>query len=72
MWFEAISGLKINLEKTEIILIGGVANVEDLALVLGYRIGNLPTSYLGLALGAPFNASRVWDVVEERDFGKDW
>ena len=71
MWFEAISGLKINLEKTEIILIGGVANVEDLALVLGYRIRNLPTSYLGLPLGAPFNSSRVWDVVEERDFGKD-
>lgn len=31
MWFEVISVLKINLEKSELILIGRVANVEVLA-----------------------------------------
>ena len=40
--------------------------MEDVILVLGYRIGKLSTSYLGLPLGAPFKSSRVRDVVEER------
>ncbi|RVX14381.1 putative ribonuclease H protein [Vitis vinifera] len=62
----AISGLKINMEKSEIIPTGGVANVEDFALVLGYRIGKLPTSYLGFPLGAPFKSSRIWDAMKER------
>ena len=66
MWFEAILGLKINLSKSEIILVGGVTNVESLARKLGCRIGALPTSYLGLPLGAPHNSVSVWDVIEER------
>ena len=66
MWFEAISDLKINMEKSEIIPTEGVANVEDLALVLGYRIGKLSTSYLGFPLGAPFKSSRIWDAMKER------
>ena len=63
---EVISDLKINLEKSKIIPIGGVANVEDLVLVLGYKIGKWPTSYLDFPLGALFKPSRVWDVVKER------
>lgn len=35
IWFEAILGLKINLQKSEVIFIGKVANVEDLATKLG-------------------------------------
>ena len=66
MWFETISGLKINLSKSEIILVGGVTNVESLARELGCRIGALPTSYLGLPLGAPHNSVLMWDVIEER------
>ena len=65
MWFEAIFGLKNNLDKGEVILLGGIANAKNPALVLECRIGKLPTSYLGLPLGASFN-SKVWDVVEER------
>ena len=52
MWFEAMSGLKINLNKSEIIPIGPVANVEELASELGCKVGSLPTSYLGFPLGA--------------------
>ena len=40
--------------------------MEQLALVLGYRIGKLPTFYFGFSLGASYKFSRVWDVVEER------
>ena len=64
MWFEAMSGLKINLEKSE--PIGEVLNLEDLVRALGCKEGFLPSTYLGLPLGAPFKSSRVLDGVEER------
>ena len=66
MWFEAISGLKVNPSKTEAIPVGEGIPMETLALVLGCKIGSLPTSYLGLPLGAPYKSTRVWDAVEER------
>ena len=66
MWFEACSGLKINLEKSELIPVGRVHNIEGLALELGCKVGRLPSYYLGLPLGAPFNSLAVWDGVEER------
>ncbi|RVX20582.1 putative ribonuclease H protein [Vitis vinifera] len=66
MWFEVISGLKVNLSKTEAIPVGEGFPMETLASVLGCKIGSLPTSYLGLPLGAPYKSTRVWDVVEER------
>ncbi|KAJ9708014.1 hypothetical protein PVL29_000195 [Vitis rotundifolia] len=66
MWFEAISGLKVNLSKTEAIPVGEGIPMETLASVLGCKIGSLPTTYLGLPLGAPYKSTRVWDAVEER------
>ena len=48
MWFEAISGLKINLEKSELIPVGEVNDIEELALKMGCKEGGLPSSYLGL------------------------
>ncbi|RVW16810.1 putative ribonuclease H protein [Vitis vinifera] len=66
MWFEAISGLKVNLNKTKAIPVGEGIPMETLAVVLGCKIGSLPTSYLGLPLGAPYKSIRVWDAVEER------
>ncbi|KAL6331800.1 hypothetical protein AAG906_020143 [Vitis piasezkii] len=35
MWFEAVSGLRINLEKCELILVGRVENIDDLAMDFG-------------------------------------
>ena len=66
MRFEAMSGLRINLNKSEIIPIGAVDNVVELSLELGCGIGSLPTSYLGLPLGASHKATRVWKSVKER------
>ena len=59
MWFEAVSGLKINLEKSEFIPIERVENIDDLALDFGCRVGSLPSTYLGLPLGAPFKSVTV-------------
>ncbi|KAJ9677624.1 hypothetical protein PVL29_022550 [Vitis rotundifolia] len=64
--FEVVSGLKINLQKSEIIPVGEVEEVDRAAAVFGCKVGNLPTTYLGLPLGAPHNSCRVWDGVEER------
>ncbi|RVW69837.1 putative ribonuclease H protein [Vitis vinifera] len=66
MWFEAILGLKVNLSKTEAFPVGEDIHMETLASVLGCKIGSLPTTYLGLPLGAPYKSTRVWDTVEER------
>ena len=51
MWFEAVSRLRINLSKSEIIPVGTVTNVETVAIELGCGVGSLPITYLGLPLG---------------------
>lgn len=66
MWSEAISGLKVNLEKSELIPMGSVENVEELAQEFGYKVDTLPSSYLGLSLGAPYKFVSVWEGVKER------
>ena len=66
MWFEVISGLRINLDKSEIIPMGKVENLKVLALELERKVGKLPPIYLGLPLGAPHKSVAVWDGVEER------
>ena len=50
MWFKAYSSLRINLEKSEPILVGRVDNIDDLALELGCKVGGLPFCYLGIPL----------------------
>ena len=54
IWFEAMSGLKINLGKSELVPVGAVHNIELLVAVLDCKQGSLPTKYLGLPLGAKF------------------
>ena len=66
MWFEVVLDLRINLEKSELISVGRVENIDDVALDFGCRVGSLPSTYLGLLLGAPFKLVTVLDGVEER------
>ncbi|RVW71359.1 putative ribonuclease H protein [Vitis vinifera] len=66
MWFEAMTGLKVNLDKSEIIAVGRVENVEEVALEFGCKVSRLPSTYLGLPLGARFKEVATWDGVEER------
>ena len=66
MWFESISGLRINLNKSEIIYVGSIAEVDSLALDLRCKVGTLPSTYLGLPLGAPHKSVTVLDGIEER------
>jgi hypothetical protein len=59
--FEAVSGLKINLLKLEIIPIGEVDDVESLASI-GCRVALLPMKYLGSSFGGaiPVNFYLEW------------
>ena len=66
IWFEAVSRLRINLEKSELILVVRVENIDDLAMDFGCRVGSLLSTYLGLPLGASFKSVTIWDGVEER------
>ena len=66
MWFRVIFGLKFNLDKSVLIPNEQVSNIEDLAWVVGCKVGFLPTTYLGLPLGASFKSLQVWDAMEER------
>ena len=66
MWFETISGLRANLEKSELIQVGRVENVEELVDEFSYKVGNLPSTYLRMPLGAPFKFVGAWDGIEER------
>lgn len=52
--FEAVSGLKINLAKSELVLVGDVLNVNALVCILGISVSSLPLKYLGLPMGTPF------------------
>ena len=54
MWFKAISRLKVNLEKSELIPVGSVKNVDELAQEFRCKVGVLPSSYLAFPLGALF------------------
>ena len=61
-----ISNLKINLNKRKLIPIREVSNFEDFTRVVGYKVGTVPSSYLGLFLGASFKSLRTWKIMEER------
>ena len=57
--FQALTGLKVNVRKSEMVPIGAVDNVHGLARLLGCRVGNLPMSYLGMPLGASHKSSSI-------------
>jgi len=50
--FEAVSGLKINLDKSVLVPMSHVDNVDDLVGILGCGVSSLSLKYLGLPLGA--------------------
>ncbi|KAF5473466.1 hypothetical protein F2P56_010075, partial [Juglans regia] len=62
--FETVLGLKMNLGKSELELVGDMRNINFLANLLGCI--DLPMKYLGLPLGASFKAKSIWDGVVEK------
>ncbi|XP_059635463.1 uncharacterized protein LOC132277642 [Cornus florida] len=65
-WFQVVSGLKINVGKSVLVLVGEVPDISVLTNTLGYCIGSFPISYMGLPLGTPSRRMGFWDPVVER------
>ena len=49
--FIAVIGLKIKVSKSEMVSVDEVNNLDELVEVLGYKIGVLPMTYLGMPFG---------------------
>ena len=64
--FEKVLRLRINLGKSELVLIGEVRNLDVLMGLLGCRHSSLPLKYLGLPLGAKFKESSIWNPILEK------
>ena len=56
-------GLRINLGKLELVPIGEVEDVEDMAHILGCQVASLPMKYFGLLLRASYKATSIWNGV---------
>ena len=65
-WFEAVSGLRINLGKSELVPVGDVADIEDLVGLLGCKTNALTMKYLGLPLGVRFKSQAIWNLIVEK------
>jgi hypothetical protein len=62
--FEAVVGLKVNLSKSVLLLVGPIDNMGHVAGLLGCGVGDLPLKYLGLPLGASFKLKSMWAGLE--------
>ena len=47
IFFEAITSLKVNVRKSEIVPVGDIGNLNALACTLCCKVGTLPMRYLG-------------------------
>jgi hypothetical protein len=62
--FELSSGLKVNFNKSELIGINVQPSwLHDAANTLNFKVGNLPTKYLGLPIGCDPRKNRTWEPV---------
>ena len=61
-----MTGLKVNVQKIEMVPIGEVNDLYALAEILGCRVGSLPSSYLGMLLGASHKSPSVWNPILEK------
>ena len=62
--FKGVSGLHINRGKSFIYPINTISEIDALASKLGGRVGELPTTYLGMPLGAKCKSTTI-GVVEK-------
>lgn len=58
--------LHVNFEKSVLIVVGEVSNIDMLAMDLGCRVASLLVTYLGLPLGASYKKVDAWNAVIDR------
>uniref|UniRef100_A0A2N9G1G0 Reverse transcriptase domain-containing protein n=1 Tax=Fagus sylvatica TaxID=28930 RepID=A0A2N9G1G0_FAGSY len=64
--FEAVTGLKVNMTKSEMVPIGEVNGLCALVDLLYCHVGSLPLHYLGMPLGASYKALEIWNPIIEK------
>ena len=64
--FQAFTGLKVNVGKSEIVPVGEVRNIQSLANILQCRVGSLPMTYLGMPLGTLYKTVSIWNPILQR------
>ena len=64
--FQAFTGLKVNVGKSEIVPVGEVNNLIELASILQCRAGSLPMKYLEMPLGTSFKIALIWNPILEK------
>ena len=52
--------------KSEVVPIGEVSNIHNLASILHCRVGSLPMIYLGMPLGTSYKTAFIWNPILER------
>ena len=57
--FQAFTGLKVNMGKSEIVPVGEVGKINALATILRCRVGSLPMKYLEMPLGTPYKTASI-------------
>ncbi len=65
-YFEAVTGLRVNMHKSEMVPVGEVLDLSRLAALLSCKIGSTPLNYLGMPLGAPYKPLSMWDPILEK------
>lgn len=63
LWFNAVSGLKVNVMKTVAFQVKDVVEWNSILEVWKCKIRNFPHVYLGLPLGARYRCISVWDPL---------
>ena len=63
--FQAVTGLKVNALKSEVVPIGEVPNNHVLVETLGCQIKSLPMTYLGMPLAAS-KSPTIWNPILEK------
>ena len=64
--FQAFTGLKVNVGKSEIVLVEEVNNLDALINILQCRVGSLPMKYLEMPLGTSFKTTSIWNPILEK------
>ena len=57
--FQAFTGLKVNVGKSEIVPIWEVSNIHTLTNILQCRVGSLPMIYLGMPLRTLYKTASI-------------
>lgn len=67
-----------NFGNSELVPVGNVPNVDELAIVMSCRVGQLPMTYLGLPLSSTFmerdamERDALWGRVVISKYGSVW